>query len=109
MWGQTGDRLSMVDEMAKITAFHRPYEMVINEIANFLRGAVIGEVPAKIETSLHKYSYPKESIIHVANEMSGVDYLLDNLEEGDVCILCVHEHIEEVIKAVKKSMCVVEI
>ena len=102
MWGQTGDRLFMVDQMAKVTAHHAPEVMVINEIANFLRGATIGEVPKFIDNSLKRYGYPESSIIHVDDEMSGVHYLLKDLREGDVCILCVHENIEGVIEVIKK-------
>ena len=104
MWGQTGDRIGMIDEMSRITASYQPKEVVVNEIANYLRGAELGQIPVLIEDALGRHGYDKQKVHHVEDELSGVDYTLSQLESGDVCILCVHEHIGEVVDKIKKQL-----
>jgi len=102
MWGQTGDRMSLIDEMARVTADYDPAEVVVNEIEGYLREkAIVGQIPTMIEESLLKYDFPKSNIRHVDDELIGVDYALNNLESGDVYILCVHEHIATIVDKIK--------
>ncbi len=103
MWGQTGDRMSMIDDMAGIIVDYKPVEVVVNELENYLRDqAVIGQIPKRIEDALLKYNFPKSDIHHVENTLVGVNYALNSLEAGDVYILCVHEDIETVIDRIKR-------
>jgi cyanophycin synthetase len=102
MWGQTGDRMSLIDEMARVTADYDPAEVVVNEIEGYLREkAIVGQIPTMIEESLLKYDFPKSNIRHVDDELIGVDYALNNLESGDVYILCVHEHTATIVDKIK--------
>ncbi len=104
LFGTTGDRINLIDASSKIIAKYKPHEIVIKELKKYLRGANEGEIPMQIAASLVRFGQEKDTIRLVEDELSGAKSVLPQLQQGDVCVLCCHDHIAE-IGALVKTYC----
>lgn len=97
--GQAGDRdEESVREMARLTWETRPEMVVIKELTEHLRGKELGEMPALIEDELRACGCPPERFVHCASELEAVEWALDWRQPGDLLLLLIHDHREQVLK-----------
>lgn len=104
MWGQTGDRLNLVDKMCQITAEFNPDFMLIKDVPGYLRGAEEGEMPTAIEQGLLKYGMTEDKLKHFEDEIPGLQYALDHAKPGDVHIMLIHKAPEKAISLIESYL-----
>ena len=96
--GQAGDRDDeSIRELAAVTWDARPDMIVIKELTEHLRGRQPGEVPALIESELRASGAPPERFVHCASELQAVHWALAWARPGDLLLLLVHDHRDEVL------------
>jgi hypothetical protein len=104
MWGQTGDRLNLVDKMCQITAEFNPDFMLIKDVPGYLRGAEEGEMPTAIEKGLLKYGMTEDKLKHFEDEIPGLQYALDHAKLGDVHIMLIDKAPEKAISLIESYL-----
>ncbi len=83
------------------TGFH-PDRVVIAELEDYLRGRELGDVPSIIQTECEARAIGRTSLVHVSSPGEGVEYILDEIGEGDVALILAlsdRERVFELIKA----------
>ena len=90
MLSQPGDHCDQVINDVTTTALvFGPDRVVIAEIADYLRGRDIGDVPDKIMASAIAAGYPAECISHARSPSSGAKMVLKSVKPGDLVLLLV--------------------
>ncbi|MEP0546064.1 MAG: Mur ligase family protein [Rhodothermales bacterium] len=94
---QPGDRTDReIQRFARAAWGVAPDHIIIAEIPTYLRGRAPGEIPALIDDELHRHGATEEHITHVADPVEGVRLALDWMAPGDLLLLFVLSHRNEV-------------
>ena len=100
MLSQPGDHSDQViNDVTTAALAFKPAQIVVAEIADYLRGRSIGEVPYQISTSAISKGYPSENILQAASPSVGAKLLLENVKSGDLLLLLVLSDREAVFEA----------
>lgn len=88
MLSQPGDRSdqNIRDAVAAALQF-RPDLIVAAEIADYLRGRVLGEVPSLIETTAIGNGIKPKCILRAGSATTGAQLILDQVQPGDLVLL----------------------
>ena len=100
MLSQPGDHSDQViNDVTTAALAFKPAQIVVAEIADYLRGRSIGEVPYQISTSAISKGYPSEDILQADSPSVGTKLLLENVKSGDLLLLLVLSDREAVFEA----------
>ena len=96
--GQAGDRDDeSIRGLARAAWEASPDVVVIKEMRNYLRGRAEGVVPALIESELLSLGAPPEAVLRADSEIDAVAAALERAERGDLVLLTIHSHRDEVL------------
>ncbi len=96
--GQAGDRdNNSIKELALVAARQGLDRIIIKELQKYLRGREEGEVPRLLEATLREAGMPSEALARAADEMQAVRDALDWARTGDLLLLPLHTHRDEVL------------
>ena len=76
----------------------QPNHVVINELPDYLRGRESGEVSEVIRQECLERGLNDEQMSLAQNPLAGVGVALALLEPGDLALLLVHSHRDEIIE-----------
>ncbi len=97
---QPGDHSNQVINNVTTTALgFNPDRIVIAEIADYLRGRSLGDVPDQIMVSAIAAGFPAEHIVHTSSPSVGTKLLLETVKSGDLVLLLVLSDREAVFEA----------
>ncbi len=106
MIGQAGDRSDqLIGGLVKAAMSADPDCLVICELAGYLRGRNLGEIPRLIENLAIDQGLKKDQIIHAGSSLQGAQKALDWACEGDILLLLSLSDREKVIEFIQKSAC----
>jgi cyanophycin synthetase len=97
MFSHAGDRSD--DEIRNLTDAVTDLDAslyVVTELEHYLRGREIGEVPQIVGKYLEQQSIPSEKIHYAADPLAGAKIAMDFAQPGDVVLLFVLAHREQV-------------
>jgi len=101
--GQAGDRDdSAIRAMCRVAWSGRPDRILIKEMEHFRRGREAGEVPALIESELRRLGMESERIARSGLELDAVRDALLWARPGDLLLLPLHEHRDEVLSLLEQ-------
>jgi len=101
--GHAGDRTDeAIRELARVAWQSRPDRVVIKEMHEYLRGRAEGEIPALFEEELRRLGAPPEAIGRAGSELEAVRQALGWARPGDLLLLTIHAHREEVLDLLKR-------
>ncbi len=80
-----------------------PDTVVIAELADYLRGRELGEVPALIEQECLASNPTRPSIIHVASPSLGVEHILEQARPGDIALVLALSDRDKVFELIKSA------
>ncbi len=104
MISQPGDRSDQsIDEATAAALQFQPDLIVAAEIADYLRGRALGEVPSLIETSAISAGIKPEDIFHARSPSEGAKLILDQVQPGDLALLLVLSDRERVFEILAGS------
>jgi cyanophycin synthetase len=90
--GQAGNRGDdAIKQLAEVAASYKPDLVVIKELSSMLRGRVLGEVPALLQTELVAKGFPAANIIIEADEVDAARRLLEWAQPNDILIMPIHQ------------------
>lgn len=96
--GQAGDRDNKsIRELALVAARQGLDRIIIKELQKYLRGREEGEVPALLEATLREAGMPTGTLARAADEMQAVRDALEWAGTGDLLLLPLHTHRDEVL------------
>ena len=96
--GQAGDRDDdAIRELAAATWRARPDRILIKSMSDYLRGREEGEVAAILEAELRRLGAGDEHLAHTGDELDTTRAALAWAEPGDLVLLIVHSHRDEVV------------
>jgi cyanophycin synthetase len=99
MLSQPGDRSDQnIDEATTTALQFQPDLIVAAEIADYLRGRVLGETPSLIEKSAMDAGFRPEGILRASSPSEGVKLILDEVQPGDLVLLLVLSDRERVFE-----------
>jgi cyanophycin synthetase len=99
--GQAGDRSDeAIRDLARAAWELRPDYIVVKELPEMLRGRQLGEVPAVLEDELRRLGAPAAKIERADSELEAVRKALAWAQPGDLLVLLVHKHREEVLRLI---------
>ncbi len=102
--GQAGDRdEASIREMTSIACRLSPDRIVIKEMPEYLRGRVMGEVPALIEDELRRCGIAPEKVSHAPTEGDAVKVLREWSQAGDLLLLPLHSERKGVIASLREG------
>ncbi len=97
--GQAGDRDDeSILELARTAWRARPDRVLIKEMTEYLRGRPEGEITAMLEAELRRQGAGDETLAHVTGELGAAEQALEWAEPGDLVLLIVHSHRDEVVE-----------
>lgn len=97
---QPGDRSDQNITEVTLTALQfNPDLIVIAEIADYLRGRSLGEVPDQIKTSAIAAGFPADKILQVGSPSAGTRLVLETVRPGDLVLLLVLSDRDAVFEA----------
>ncbi len=95
--GQAGDRTdALVLTCAEVAAAWNCDAYVVKEIAGYLRGRNVGEVPDLLARGLSGAGIDPARMLRASDDVDAVRVALEWACPGDVLVLLVHERLEEV-------------
>jgi cyanophycin synthetase len=101
--GQAGDRDDdALRALARSGWALRPDAIVIKEMADYLRGRALGEIPAILEAEFLRLGARREQIQHAPSEVLGVQAALDWSREGDLLVLPTHSNRRDVLALIER-------
>jgi cyanophycin synthetase len=90
--GQAGNRGDeAIRQLAEVAASYKPDFVVIKELSSMLRGRVLGEVPALLQTALVTKGFPVANIIIEADEVDAARRLIEWAQPNDILIMPIHQ------------------
>ncbi len=103
--GQAGDRDDeSIRELARVAA-RLPFDrIIIKEVQKYLRGRSEGEVPTIIAEALRAEGVAAANISRAASELEAVREGLEWASTGDLLILPIHSHREEVLSLLSRLL-----
>ena len=97
--GQAGDRSDeAIRDLARAAWELRPDYIVVKELPEMLRGRQLGEVPAVLEDELRRLGVPAAHLERADSELEAVNRALAWARPGDLLVLLVHKHRDEVVR-----------
>ncbi len=104
LFGQAGDRTDAeVQALAGAAWRAAPEHVIVTELADYLRGRALGEVPALIDDELHRLGAPSEHITHVPDVIAGIRAALDWMRPGDLLLLFVLTQRDEAFAVLREA------
>lgn len=97
LFGNTGNRVYLLDKMTEIIAKNSLDIIVIKEMTSYLRGTEPGELVKQANHLLVNKGIDSKKIHLVDNEFMALDIALDFVKSGDVFLFIAHEAISEII------------
>jgi UDP-N-acetylmuramyl tripeptide synthase len=89
--GMAGDRLDAeLGEVAGELAAAHPYQVLLRELPDYLRGRAPGAVPARLAADLLAAGVAPGAIRHADDELAAVRSALADARTGDVLLVLVH-------------------
>jgi UDP-N-acetylmuramyl tripeptide synthase len=89
--GHAGNRTDAdIERLARTAAEFRPSLVVLKELAGFLRGRALGDVPRILRAALLDAGLPELTLPLCSNEVEAVRCALEWARPGDVLVLPVH-------------------
>ena len=102
--GQAGDRDDdSILKLAAATWKARPDRILIKEMTDYLRGREPGEIPRLIEQELRRLGAGDEVLAHTDSEAETAQAAIDWAEPGDLVMLVVHSHRDEVTALLERA------
>jgi cyanophycin synthetase len=105
MIGQAGDRDdAAIRGLARATLALRPDHVVVKEMDAYLRGRVLGEVPALLADELRRAGLPDTAISLPGTEFAAARAALGWARAGDLLILTLHQdrrRVEELLEGLR--------
>ena len=99
--GQAGDRSDeAIRDLARAAWELRPDYIVVKELPEMLRGRQLGEVPAVLEDELRRLGVPAAHLERADSELEAVNRALAWARPGDLLVLLVHKHRDEVVRMI---------
>ncbi len=96
--GQAGDRDDeSIRELAQVAAHQNLDRVIIKELHKYLRGREEGEVPGLLEATLREAGLSGETLVRSTDEMQAVRDALEWSRPGDLLLLPLHTHRDEVL------------
>jgi UDP-N-acetylmuramyl tripeptide synthase len=96
--GQAGDRDdASIRELVRATWRARPDRVLVKPMVEYLRGREAGEIPALIDQELRALGAGDEHLEHTESELHTAERALAWAEPGDLVLLIVHSHRDEVV------------
>jgi len=103
MLGHAGDRSNDdIDALTQSALKLNPDQIVIYEIADYLRGRELGEIPEIIRQSLKERGYPLDQVIFAESSVDGTKKALAWSEHGDFLLLLALSDREAVFALLKE-------
>ena len=100
--GQAGDRSdAAIRDLTRAAWSMRPALIVIKELGKYLRGRPAGEIPALIRDELVALGAPDDIIAEADTELSAVRVALEAARPGDLVLLPIQEHLNEVVRLIE--------
>ncbi len=100
--GQAGDRSDeAIRDLVRAAWELRPDRAVVKEMPEMLRGRQLGEVPLVIEDELLRLDMPAAAIERADSDLDAVHKALAWAQPGDLLVLLVHKHRDEVLKLIR--------
>ena len=97
--GQAGDRSDeAIRDLARAAWELRPDYIIVKELPEMLRGRQLGEVPAVLEDELRRLGVPAAHLERADSELEAVNKALAWARPGDLLVLLVHKHRDEVVR-----------
>jgi len=97
--GQAGDRSDeAIRDLARAAWELRPDYIIVKELPEMLRGRQLGEVPAVLEDELRRLGVPAAHLERADSELEAVNRALAWARPGDLLVLLVHKHRDEVVR-----------
>ncbi len=96
--GQAGDRdEESILELPRMVWKTRPDLVIVKELAKYLRGRELGEIPAMMEAELRRLGAPESAIEHADSELEAIEKALTWARDGDLLLLIAHEERQAVL------------
>ncbi len=96
--GNTGDRVELTDGICQKAIDYNVDVVLIKELPQYLRGAKLGELTQKIETTLLKKGMKKDQLIMIGSEEEALAYTFKALKLGDVCVFLCHSSTAKILE-----------
>lgn len=104
--GLTGDRIFMIDDMAKMISGHNLDFIMLKAFNSRLRGAEVNEVATLLKNSLVKYGVSMDKLLDTVEfELEAIDKFLTNLEDNHAYIILSQDEIAQVVEKIEKFNC----
>lgn len=88
MLSHAGDRSDQdIADVTETALQFKPDQVVAAELAGYLRGRELGDVPDRIEAAAVKAGLKPEQVIRAASPLDGAKAVLEQLQDGDVALL----------------------
>ncbi len=102
--GQAGDRSDeAIRDLARAAWELRPDRAVVKEMPEMLRGRQLGEVPLVLEDELRRLGMPAAGLERADSELDAVRKALAWARPGDLLVLLVHKHRDEVLELIRTT------
>lgn len=102
--GQAGDRSDeAIRDLARAAWELRPDRAVVKEMPEMLRGRQLGEVPLVLEDELRRLGMPAAGLERADSELDAVRKALAWARPGDLLVLLVHKHRDEVLELIRTA------
>lgn len=88
-----------INEVTTTALQFNPDLIVVAEIADYLRGRTLGDVPNRIASSANAAGFSVEHILRASSPSSGAKLILERVEPGDLVLLLVLSDREAVFEA----------
>lgn len=101
--GLTGDRIFMIDDMAKMLSEHNLDFIMLKTFNSRLRGAKVNEVARLLKNSLVKHGVSVNKLLNTVEfEVDATDKFLDSLEDNHAYLILSQDEIAQVIEKIEK-------
>ena len=102
--GQAGDRSDeAIRDLARAAWELRPDHIMVKELPEMLRGRQPGEIPVLLEDELLRLGVPAANLERAASELEAVKKALAWARPGDLLVLLVHKHRDEVLRLLRTA------
>jgi UDP-N-acetylmuramyl tripeptide synthase len=102
--GQAGDRDDeSIRQLARATWKARPDRVLIKPMVEYLRGREPGVIPALIEAELRALGADDRHLEHTGSELETAARAVAWAEPGDLVLLLVHSHRDEVVELLQRA------
>lgn len=104
LFGSTGNRMYMLESIAKVIISSGVNKVILKELANYLRGTKPGELVGNMFKLLLSQGMQEQNITIVKSEHEALEQVFKFIQSGDVFVFCAHENTAEIINTINKTL-----